>query len=94
MLRISGGILKNHSWPVLKDQSIRPMTHMLRLSLFNMLEQWVYWPTMRVLDAFCGSGILGVEAYSRQAQFVSFWDLNPKTLRQIEANWKNSGSIL
>jgi 16S rRNA (guanine966-N2)-methyltransferase len=40
----------------------------------------------RVLDLYSGSGALGLEALSRGAESVSFVELNPASLRALDAN--------
>jgi 16S rRNA (guanine966-N2)-methyltransferase len=45
----------------------------------------------RVLDLYAGSGALGLEALSRGAESVSFVELNPASLRALEANITSLG---
>lgn len=57
-----------------KDRSIRPTTDKVRGAVFNMLASRGAVEGVRVLDAFCGSGALGLEALSRGAQHCTFID--------------------
>lgn len=69
-IRIIGGKLrgKKISFPV--SEGLRPTPARIRETLFN----WLMQPIMgaRCLDAFAGSGALGIEAFSRGAQQVIF----------------------
>lgn len=64
-----------------------PMGAREKLALFNMLAG--YLPGARVLDAFSGSGALGIEALSRGANEVVFIEKSPKAARVIRENLTN-----
>jgi len=51
---------------------LRPTTDRVRESLFNVLNAYVDWDGLRVLDLFAGTGTLGLEALSRGAAFATF----------------------
>lgn len=75
------------------DTTVRPTSDRARESLFNVLEHGKLargglspLRGARVLDAFCGTGALGLEALSRGAAFVTFMDASPAALRLAEAN--------
>ena len=55
-----------------------------RLALLNMLG--TYLPGARVLDAYAGSGALGIEALSRGASHVTFVEKSPRASRTIREN--------
>lgn len=55
-----------------------------RLALFNTISG--YLPGAMVLDAFAGSGALGIEALSRGASKVAFVDSSQKATRCIRGN--------
>ena len=61
-----------------------PMGAREKLALFNMLTD--YLPDARVLDAFAGSGALGIEALSRGAKKGVFIEKSPKAARIIREN--------
>lgn len=62
-----------------------PMGAREKLALFNMIST----SGMRVLDAYAGSGALGIEAVSRGAKEVVFVEKSRKVAAVIEANlWK------
>ena len=72
---------------------MRPTSDRAREAVFNILEHGKHTggegspiPDARVLDAFAGSGALGIEALSRGAAHVTFLDTDPAALRAIEWN--------
>jgi 16S rRNA (guanine966-N2)-methyltransferase len=80
------------------DLPIRPTSDRAREALFNILEhgrlaQGGLSPvrSARVLDAFCGTGALGLEALSRGAAQAVFLDNDPAALRLARRNAANLG---
>lgn len=63
-----------------------PMGERERLALFNMIMDLV--PGAVVLDAYAGSGALGIEALSRGAKEVVFVENNRGAARVISENLK------
>lgn len=57
-----------------KNRDIRPTTDKIRGAVFNMLGSRNGVTDTHVLDAFCGSGALGLEALSRGATQCTFLD--------------------
>jgi 16S rRNA (guanine(966)-N(2))-methyltransferase RsmD len=67
-VRIIGGDWRRSKLPVLDLPGLRPSGDRMRETLFNWLGQDLKgW---RVIDAFAGSGALGLEAASRGAQVL------------------------
>jgi len=66
-----------------------PMGERERLALFNMISS--YLPGARVLDAFAGSGVLGIEALSRGAAEVVFVEKNRQAAAVIRKNLESIG---
>jgi 16S rRNA (guanine966-N2)-methyltransferase len=64
--------------------SIRPTTEMIRASIFNILGDKIIQAT--VGDFFCGAGGLGIEALSRGAQEVYFFEKSPIVLKYLKEN--------
>ncbi len=60
-----------------------------RLALFNKISD--YLSGANVLDAFAGSGALGIEAVSRGALSVTFIEKSPKAARIIRENLETLG---
>ncbi|MBB5204619.1 16S rRNA (guanine(966)-N(2))-methyltransferase RsmD [Inhella inkyongensis] len=83
-VRIVGGVWRRSKLPVLDLPGLRPTGDRLRETLFNWLGQDLGgW---RVLDAFAGSGALGLEAASRGASRVQLIERDSKaaaSLRQV-----------
>jgi len=61
----------------------RPTGDRAREALFAILGDVT---GLRVLDAFAGSGALGLEALSRGAAHATFWETSADALRAIRAN--------
>lgn len=66
-----------------------PMGSRERLALFNILG--VRIRGVNVLDAFAGSGSLGIEALSREAKTVIFVDKSAKSTEVIKGNLAKLG---
>jgi 16S rRNA (guanine966-N2)-methyltransferase len=63
---------------------VRPTSDGLRETLFNVLGRSV--DGARVLDAFAGTGAVGLEALSRGASHVTFVESNRETARLLAEN--------
>ncbi|MFM9816254.1 16S rRNA (guanine(966)-N(2))-methyltransferase RsmD, partial [Streptomyces scabiei] len=70
--------------PVLNSQGLRPTTDRIKETLFNWLMPYI--AGARCLDCFAGSGSLGFEALSRQAQTVQFFELDKTVAKQLQQN--------
>lgn len=83
-VRLIGGHWKRTPLPVPVSAGLRPTPARVRETLFNWLGQDLSgW---RVLDAFAGSGALGLEAASRGAEHVCLLEKDPvlvKSLRTV-----------
>lgn len=85
-MRIISGKFKGHRLVAFKAEHIRPTTDRVKESLFNKWSPYI--EGSKVLDLFCGTGSLGLEALSRGADFVEFVDSNEKSLRILRENVK------
>jgi len=83
-MRIIAGIHRGRQIAAPEGLTTRPMTDRVRENLFNLLRGTVADAT--VLDLFCGSGALGLEAMSRGAAFCLFVDSDRPALEMVEAN--------
>ncbi|MDE1235482.1 16S rRNA (guanine(966)-N(2))-methyltransferase RsmD [Vibrio aestuarianus] len=83
-VRIISGLWRGRKLPVHDAQGLRPTTDRVKETLFNWLAQEV--PGAKCLDLFAGSGGLGFEAASRQAESVTLIELNPTAFKQIQQN--------
>lgn len=81
-VRIIGGQWKRTKLTVLDKPGLRPTPDRVRETLFNWLGQDLTgW---RCLDAFAGTGALGLEAASRGAQQVSLVEQDPALVAQLK----------
>jgi 16S rRNA (guanine966-N2)-methyltransferase len=79
-----GRRLKTPTW-----EGIRPTSDKLRETLFNILAPRI--AGARVLDAYAGTGALGIEALSRGAAHVTFVEKDRRAARLIEENAQMCG---
>ena len=77
-LRITGGELRGRRIRVPKAD-VRPTTEKVREAVFSILGDV---SGARVLDLFCGSGALGIEALSRGGTEATLVDTRPATARR------------
>lgn len=98
MLKIVGGKHRGRSIATPEGQTTRPTSHRARESLFNILTHasWREDGTSplveaHVLDAFAGSGALGIEALSRGATHATFLDNEAGAIRLIGENLRKLG---
>ena len=91
-MRIVGGSHRGRPIAVPEGDKVRPTSDRARESLFNILEhgRWAAAGSpiagARVLDAFAGTGALGLEALSRGAAHVTFLELAPVALAVLKTN--------
>lgn len=83
-MRIIGGKYKGRHIYSSKNNRIRPTTNRNKEFIFNVLDNFV--KDANVLDLFCGSGSLGLEAASRGAKHVTFVDSSHSSLRIAQKN--------
>ena len=83
IIKITGGELRGRKISTPGGKT-HPMGERERLALFNMIGPEIQG--MKVLDAFAGSGALGIEALSRGASKVIFVDDSAMAIRVIKEN--------
>lgn len=83
-MRIIAGRFKGHHLVSFQADHIRPTTDRVKESLFNKLQFEIEGVT--VLDLFCGTGNLGLEALSRGASHVTFVEKNSKSIQITKEN--------
>ena len=88
-MRIISGIYKGREIETPGDERTHPMGARERLALFNMLGP--DFTGLLVLDAFAGSGAVGIEALSRGAAKVVFIEKDKKAARVIRGNLERLG---
>ena len=81
-MKITGGTLKNRVVSKSDQKNVRPTSSRIREAVFSMIGQdlsgLTFW------DAYGGSGIMGIEAYSRSAKFVLITEQNHRVYASIK----------
>ena len=83
MTRVIAGSRKGHRLEAPRGTQIRPTTDRVKEWIFSILQDVT---EVRVLDLFCGTGSLGIEALSRGALHCTFVD---KTSRSVQITREN-----
>ncbi len=88
-MRVTAGKFKGCVLIENKFEHIRPTADMVKQALFNKLAFVV--PEAKVLDLFCGTGALGIEAISRGANEVVFADKDSRSIALTKSNLEKLG---
>ena len=83
-MRVIAGKYKGRKLESPKSSAVRPTTDKVKEAVFGSLQFLI--PGAKVLDAFAGSGALGIEALSRGAEHVDFVEKNAACLRTLKSN--------
>jgi 16S rRNA (guanine966-N2)-methyltransferase len=82
--RIIAGKFKGKRLKSLPGNQTRPITDRVKENLFNIIGSDII--DSKFLDAFAGTGSVGIEAYSRGAKFIQFIEKNQKPFSIIKEN--------
>jgi 16S rRNA (guanine966-N2)-methyltransferase len=82
-MRIVGGELRGRVLVAPPGTDTRPTSEKVREAIFNILPDL---SDREVLDAFAGSGALGLEALSRGAEFATFVEQSRTAAQVLKAN--------
>ncbi len=92
-MRIVAGRHKGRALAVPAGDAVRPTSDRAREAIFNIIAHGGFGaggtsiiPGARVLDAFCGTGAMGLEALSRGAAHAVFVDTAAAALAALRAN--------
>lgn len=88
-MRVISGSARKKTLYTTEGLDIRPTLDRVKESVFNIIAFDV--PGASVLDLFCGSGALGIEALSRGAERAVFVDNNSASVSVTEKNLKLTG---
>ncbi len=88
-MRIISGNLKGRRFDTPKGHVTRPMGDRIKVALFNTIAAEI--PGARVLDAYAGSGALGLECASRGAVFVQFIEKDHIAFKVLQSNIERVG---
>jgi 16S rRNA (guanine966-N2)-methyltransferase len=81
-VRIIGGRFRGKALPVIDQNTLRPTPNRIRETLFNWLMHDIRDTVC--LDAFAGSGALGLEAFSRGAKQVVLIEKDAVVFKQLK----------
>jgi len=93
-MRIVGGKHRGRALAAPPGASVRPTSDRAREALFNILAHGRFETPFRgatVVDAFAGTGALGLEALSRGAAAAFFIESDRKALASLRANIRALG---
>jgi len=83
-LRVIGGTWRGRRLRTLPGEQVRPTADRVRESLFDILGERVRGASL--LDAYAGTGAVGIEALSRGARHVTFVENNRAALDLLNRN--------
>ncbi|MDR2714221.1 MAG: 16S rRNA (guanine(966)-N(2))-methyltransferase RsmD [Coriobacteriales bacterium] len=92
-MRVIAGVFGGRKLEAVPSKSTRPTTDRVREAWASTVENLLPngFEGASVLDAFAGSGALGIEALSRGAQQVVFCENNHRALATLRNNLKTLG---
>ncbi|MCC7304687.1 MAG: 16S rRNA (guanine(966)-N(2))-methyltransferase RsmD [Alphaproteobacteria bacterium] len=90
-MRIISGIAGGRRLKTPEGRDVRPTSDKVRGAIFNSLRSRGAVEGAQVIDCFCGSGALGLEALSQGAAGCVFIDNNRKSLDLAKENAKTLG---
>ncbi len=90
-MRITGGSFCSRKLEAPAGGRTRPTSDRVRESLFAVLGNLLDFDGAHVVDAFAGTGSLGLEALSRGAASATFLEQSRDALRCVEANIRSLG---
>ena len=89
-VRLIGGLYKRSKLTVANHPGLRPTPDRVRETLFNWLGQDLQG--LRCLDAFAGTGALGLEAASRRASAVCLLERDPALVQALRSTVQRLGA--
>jgi len=90
-MRVIGGRSRGRRLKAKLPTTIRPTSDRVRESIFDILGSLGGVEELNIVDLFCGSGALGVEALSRGAASATFVDRDPDALAAVRENLRAVG---
>jgi 16S rRNA (guanine966-N2)-methyltransferase len=90
-MRVIGGRGRGRRLAAKLPPTVRPTSDRVRESIFDILGSLGGVDGLRVVDLFCGSGALGVEALSRGAAAATFVDQDAGALDAVRRNLQAVG---
>lgn len=97
-MRVTGGSARGRLIAMPKSGIVRPTSDKMRQQIFNLLQHSAWARSVEfelegayVLDGFCGSGALGIEALSRGATDCVFIDHDRRVLDHVKGTLTTLG---
>ena len=90
-MRVIGGRSRGRRLAAKLPRTVRPTSDRVRESIFDILGSLGGVEDQHVVDLFCGSGALGLEALSRGAASATFVDADPEALAAVRHNLEAIG---
>jgi 16S rRNA (guanine966-N2)-methyltransferase len=90
-VRVIGGRSRGRRLPAKLPPAVRPTSDRVRESIFDILGSRGGVDGLTVVDLFCGSGALGLEALSRGAAAATFVDQDAGALEAVRTNLASVG---
>jgi 16S rRNA (guanine966-N2)-methyltransferase len=90
-MRVVAGTARGRKLQAPATRDIRPTSDRVREAIFSSLESMDAVRNASVLDLFCGSGALGIEALSRGAESATFVDDDPDAIAAVRVNLASTG---
>ena len=90
-MRVVAGEAKGRKLQAPASRDTRPTSDRVREAIFSSLESMDAVRGASVLDLFCGSGALGIEALSRGATSATFVDDDSAAIAAVRANLASTG---
>ncbi len=91
-MRIVSGKYGGRRLEVPKNKDIRPTSDKVRGAIFNALRARMDLEGAVVLDCFCGTGALGLEALSNGAAHCTFFDVSRESVALAKRNAEALGA--
>ena len=90
-MRVIAGSSRGRRLPARLPGGVRPTADRVREAIFDILGSMGGVEGATVLDLYCGSGALGLEALSRGARHVTFVDHDAAALQAVRTNLDATG---
>lgn len=91
-MRIITGKLKGRKLKTPRSFDIRPTSDRVKEAIFSILDPYIHEDTV-IVDLFCGTGNLGLEALSRGAKMVYFSDSSRESIALAKENIRDFGVV-
>ena len=91
-MRVLAGIYKSKKIETINSSDTRPMMSKVREAIFNSIQFIIEGKD--ILDLYCGSGSLGIEALSRGANYVTFVDFSKECILILKRNVESMSNNL